>query len=80
MIMRVVMAPDSFKGSIGAAEAARALAAGWRFARPGDDVVELPLADGGEGTLAVLAATDPGTGKVIVVTPSEPTAPGSKVS
>jgi len=59
--MRVVVAPDSFKGSIGAAEAARALAAGWRFARPGDDVVELPLADGGEGTLAVLAATDPGS-------------------
>jgi glycerate kinase len=61
MVMRVVMAPDSFKGSIGAAEAARALAAGWRFARPGDDVAELPLADGGEGTLTVLAATDPGS-------------------
>jgi glycerate 2-kinase len=59
--MRVVVAPDSFKGSIGAAEAARAMAAGWRFARPGDDVVELPLADGGEGTLTVLAATDPGS-------------------
>jgi glycerate 2-kinase len=59
--MRVVVAPDSFKGSIGAAEAARAVAAGWRFARPGDDVVEVPLADGGEGTLAVLAATDPGS-------------------
>lgn len=61
MAMRVVVAPDSYKGSIGAAEAARAVAAGWRFARPGDDVVELPLADGGEGTLAVLAATDPGS-------------------
>ena len=59
--MRVVVAPDSFKGSIGAAEAARAVAAGWRFARPGDEVVELPLADGGEGTLAVLAAADPGS-------------------
>lgn len=59
--MRVVVAPDSYKGSIGAAEAARAVAAGWRFARPDDDVTELPLADGGEGTLAVLAATDPGS-------------------
>jgi glycerate kinase len=59
--MRIVVAPDSFKGSIAAAEAARAVAAGWRFARPGDDVIELPLADGGEGTLAVLAATDPGS-------------------
>jgi glycerate kinase len=59
--MRVVIAPDSFKGSIGAAEAAAALASGWRSARPADEVVELPLADGGEGTLAVLAASVPGS-------------------
>jgi glycerate 2-kinase len=57
--MRVVVAPDSFKGSIGAAEAAAALAAGWRDARSGDELVCLPLADGGEGTLQVLAAADP---------------------
>jgi glycerate kinase len=58
--MRVVVAPDSFKGSIGAAAAAAAIAAGWRSARPGDEVIELPLADGGEGTLAVLAPAVPG--------------------
>jgi glycerate kinase len=57
--MRVVAAPDSFKGSIGAAGAAAALAAGWRAVRPADEVVELPLADGGEGTLAVLAGSVP---------------------
>jgi glycerate 2-kinase len=57
-VLRAVVAPDSFKGSIGAREAAAALAAGWRQARPGDDLVCLPLADGGEGTLQVLAATD----------------------
>ena len=57
--MRVVVAPDSFKGSIGAEAAAAAIAEGWRGARPGDDLVCLPLADGGEGTLQVLAATDP---------------------
>jgi len=74
--MRVVVAPDSFKGSIAAAAAAAAIAAGWRSARPGDDVIELPMADGGEGTLDVLAAgvrgcrwhaalvSDPGTGQV----------------
>ena len=49
--MRVVVAPDSFKGTIGAADAAAALAAGWRAARPGDEVTCLPLADGGEGTV-----------------------------
>ncbi|MGO9081132.1 MAG: glycerate kinase [Streptosporangiaceae bacterium] len=58
--MRVVIAPDSFKSSIGAAQAARALAAGWLSQRPGDQVRELPLADGGEGTLEVLAAARPG--------------------
>jgi glycerate kinase len=53
---RVVIAPDSFKGTATATEAAGALADGWRSVRPGDDVVELPLADGGEGTLEALAA------------------------
>ena len=54
--MRVVIAPDSFKGSLGAAAAAAALAGGWLAVRPGDELVCLPLADGGEGTLDVLAA------------------------
>lgn len=54
--MRIVIAPDSFKGSIGAAAAAEALAAGWLAVRPDDTVTRVPLADGGEGTLDVLAA------------------------
>ncbi len=58
--MRVVIAPDSFKGTIGATAAAAALAEGWRDGRPGDQVSCIPLADGGEGTLEVLAAAWPG--------------------
>jgi glycerate kinase len=54
--VRIVVAPDSFKGSLGAAAAAAALAEGWRDVRPGDELECLPLADGGEGTLEVLAA------------------------
>jgi glycerate 2-kinase len=54
--VRIVVAPDAFKGSIGAAEAAAALADGWRGVRRGDEVTCVPLADGGEGTLEVLAA------------------------
>jgi glycerate 2-kinase len=57
--VRVVIAPDSFKGSLPAADAATALAEGWLAARPGDEVRTLPLADGGEGTLDVLAAAVP---------------------
>jgi glycerate 2-kinase len=55
--MRVVVAPDSFGGTLTSAEAARAIASGWRRARPGDDIVLVPLADGGEGTLDALALT-----------------------
>jgi glycerate kinase len=53
----VVIAPDSFKGSLTSVEVAEALAVGWRRVRP-DDVIELaPLADGGEGTLAAVEAS-----------------------
>jgi len=58
--LRVLIAPDSFKGSLGATAVAAALAQGWLTVRPGDQVARLPLADGGEGTLDVLAATVPG--------------------
>jgi len=53
--MRVVVAPDSFTGSRTAAEAAAAIAVGWRSVRPDDEVLELPQADGGVGTLDVVA-------------------------
>ncbi|MBV8628029.1 MAG: glycerate kinase, partial [Paraburkholderia sp.] len=47
----VVIAPDSFKGSLGAEQVAEAIAAGVRRACP-DAVVRIcPMADGGEGTL-----------------------------
>ncbi|HET8606894.1 MAG TPA: glycerate kinase [Gaiellaceae bacterium] len=52
--MRVVCAPASLKGVLDGAEAAAALARGVRAA--GGDAVELPVADGGEGTAAALAA------------------------
>ncbi len=54
--MRVVVAPDKFKGSATAGEAAAALAAGLRRARPDAEVVRLPVADGGEGTVAAALA------------------------
>ena len=54
--LTVVVAPDSFKGSLTSVEVARALAAGWARARPGDTVLLAPLADGGEGTIAAIEA------------------------
>ena len=51
----VVIAPDSFKGTIGAAEAAARLGEGWARVRPHDRVLLLPMADGGEGTIDAFA-------------------------
>ena len=55
--LRILLAPDSFKGSLSSVEVAAALAEGWTRARPGDDLILAPLADGGEGTLAAIAET-----------------------
>jgi len=52
--MRVLIAPDSFKGSLTSVEVARALAEGWRRGRPEDEILLAPLADGGEGTLVAI--------------------------
>lgn len=53
--LRVLVAPDSFKGSLSSVEVARSLTEGWRRARPDDELIPAPLADGGEGTLAAIA-------------------------
>src|SRR4051812_40651163 len=52
----VLIAPDSFKGSLTSVAVSRALAEGWARARPEDIVLPCPLADGGEGTLGAIAA------------------------
>jgi len=52
----ILIAPDSFKGSLTSVEVAQALADGWRRARPNDEILLCPLADGGEGTLAAIEA------------------------
>lgn len=57
--LSVVVAPDSFKGSIAAAGVAAAIARGWVEVRPDDRVTILPQADGGEGTLEAIAAAVP---------------------
>ena len=61
---RVVLAPDKFKGSLTAAEVAEALAAGMQDVLPGLETIMLPVADGGDGTVA--AALSAGFAKIIV--------------
>jgi glycerate 2-kinase len=54
--MHVLVAPDKFRGTLTAAQAADAVATGWLRTRPYDVVDPLPLADGGEGTVDALVA------------------------
>jgi glycerate kinase len=55
---RIVVALDSLKGSITAAQASAALAAGWSTVDPSASILPRPMADGGEGTVAAFAAAD----------------------
>jgi len=59
--MKIIIAPDSFKGSLTASEAAEAIAAGIRRVYPNAELVLLPLADGGEGTVSALVTATQGT-------------------
>ena len=54
--LRVVVAPDSFGGALDSVGVTEAIAAGWARVRPDDEIVRRPMADGGEGTLAAVAA------------------------
>ena len=53
---KIVVAPDKFKGSLTAVQAAQAIADGLRRSRADIDVVQLPVADGGDGTVAAALA------------------------
>lgn len=55
--MRIVIAPQEFKGSLTAIEASHAIASGVRAALPGAEIIEVPMSDGGPGLVdAMLAA------------------------
>jgi glycerate 2-kinase len=56
MTASVVLAPDKFKGTLTAAEAAAHIAAGLRAVRPRLNVQQVPVADGGDGTVAAAVA------------------------
>ena len=71
--MKVAIAIDSFKGSIGSVEAGNAAAEGVRRAVPGAECVVRPLADGGEGTVDALVAGLAAKGMAAVIVSSDMT-------
>ena len=46
---KILIAPDKFKGTLSATEAAEAIEKGWLSTNPKDDITKLPISDGGEG-------------------------------
>ena len=60
LIMKIVIAPDSFKGSLTAPQVAEAIEAGFLLVFPSIVTDKLPMADGGEGTVASLVASSDG--------------------
>jgi len=58
MPLRVLAAPDSYKGSLTSVEVADAIARGWARARPDDTVDRCPVSDGGAGLLDALRTAD----------------------
>jgi glycerate kinase len=59
--VKVVVAPNAFKGSLSASEAAAAIARGVRHVFPDADIVEVPVADGGDGTAEALVSAHDGS-------------------
>ena len=68
--MRIVIAPDKFKGSLTALDAARAIARGFSKSFPGAELLQMPIADGGEGTAEAIQAVF--GGEWITVAASDP--------
>ncbi|WP_337173879.1 glycerate kinase [Paludisphaera sp.] len=67
--MRVVIAPDKFKGSLSAPQVVEAVARGVRAADPSTEIIGVPMADGGEGLVdAITAARDGGEMRRVRVT------------
>ena len=60
--MKIIIAPDSFKGSLTAKEVANSIYTGLKRALPSAEYIEIPMADGGEGTMQALV--DATNGKI----------------
>lgn len=68
LVMKIVIAPDSFKESMTALEASSAIEEGFKKSFPHADYVKIPMADGGEGTVQSISDATGGNLKEVSVT------------
>jgi len=64
--MKIVVAPDSFKGSLTAIEVSDAIEQGVREIFPEAEIIKIPMADGGDGTVQCLVNATGGRRKLQV--------------
>lgn len=76
--VRVVVAPSAFAGTLTATQAARAIAAGWLDTSPGDEVLQLPVSNGGPGLLEAVQAGIEASGGAAVLSAAEVTGPDGR--
>ncbi|MBC8326963.1 MAG: glycerate kinase [Verrucomicrobia subdivision 3 bacterium] len=74
MTLSILIAPDKFKGTLTATQAAKAIAIGWKSARPEDTLTQLPISDGGDG-FGELMAEATGAGSLSIETEDADHAP-----
>jgi glycerate kinase len=71
-LRKVIIAPDSFKGTLTSGEVADAIAAEVGAAFPGCNIIKMPIADGGEGSVdTILAAIGGDVHEAIVLSPDD---------
>ncbi|GLU51907.1 glycerate kinase [Dyadobacter frigoris] len=68
--MYILIAPDKFRGSLEASEVCQSVAEGIRLAYPDAEIISVPLADGGEGTMRIL--TEQSKGKFVTTVVHDP--------
>lgn len=64
---KILLVPDSFKGSATSSEVADSVSKGWLQVRPNDEITSIAFADGGEGTLSAIESAVVGSVRVPVV-------------
>jgi glycerate kinase len=67
---KILLVPDSFKGSATSGEVAESVAQGWLQVRPTDEITRIAFADGGEGTVAAVESAVKGSVRVPVAAQS----------
>ena len=75
--MKILIAPDSFKGTMTSSEVCRTVKAAIKEVLPSAEIASLPVADGGEGSVDAFAAALSGKARIVSVKGTDSFSPAS---